>query len=93
MNRKINLALAFAAGLIGGVLSRYFAPPPVQAQDGPAKQITAQAFVLVDQKNNIVGTFRPSSPRLGQNETVVLLDSNNKEIWRAGVSVKVLAQR
>jgi hypothetical protein len=95
MNRKLNLSLALAAGLLGGVLSRYVTPLPVQAQAGPPKELRAQSFVLVDDKNNIVGTFTASTtpPKPGQNQTVVLLDRNDKEIWRAGVSVKVLAQR
>lgn len=95
MHRKFNLALALAAGLLGGALSRYIAPLPVQAQAGPPRELRAQSFVLVDDKNNVVGTFTASTtpPKPGQNQTVVLLDRNDKEIWRAGVSVKVLAQR
>jgi len=96
MNRKLNLSLALAAGLLGGVLSRYVTPLPVQAQASPpSKELRAQSFVLVDDKNDIVGTFTASTtgPKPGQNQTVVLLDRNDKEIWRAGVSVKVLAQR
>jgi hypothetical protein len=96
MHRKLNLSLALAAGLLGGVLSRYVTPLPVQAQAGPAKELRAQSFVLVDDKNNVVGTFTASPAVPGkpiQNQTVVLLDRNDKEIWRAGVSVKVLAQR
>jgi len=95
MNRKLNLSLALAAGLLGGVLSRYIAPLPVLAQAGPPKELRAQSFVLVDDKNNVVGTFTASTPgpKPVQNQTVVLLDRNDKEIWRAGVSVRVLAQR
>ena len=95
MNRKLNLSLALAAGLLGGMLSRYVTPLPVQAQAAPSKELRAQSFVLVDDKNDIVGTFTASTtgPKPGQNQTVVLLDRNDKEIWRAGVSVKVLAQR
>ena len=95
MNRKLNLSLALAAGLLGGVLSRYVTLLPVQAQAGPPKELRAQSFVLVDDKNNVVGTFTASTtpPKPGQNQTVVLLDRNDKEIWRAGVSVRVLAQK
>lgn len=96
MNRKLNLTFALAAGLVGGVVSRYIAPPPVQAQAGPAKELRAQSFVLVDAKNNVIGTFTASAtvPKpIPQNQTVILLDKNDKEIWRAGVAVKVLAER
>jgi len=96
MNRKFNLALALAAGLLGGVLSRSITLWPVLAQAGPAKELRAQSFVLVDDKDNVAGTFTASPAVPGkpiQNQTVILLDRNGKEIWRAGVSVKVLAQR
>ena len=97
MNRKVNLPLALAAGLIGGVLSRYLAPLPVLAQAGPPREIRAQSFVVVDDKNNVIGTFTASPPTVPgkpiQNQTVILMDRNDKEVWRAGVSVKVLAQR
>ncbi len=96
MNRKVNLVMALAAGLTGGALSRYVAPLPVLAQAEPPKELRAQSFVLVDAKNNVVGTFTVSAIGPGkrlQTPTVVLLDRNDKEIWRAGVSVKVLAQR
>jgi hypothetical protein len=78
------------------VLSRYIAPVPVLAQAQTPKELPAQSFVLMDQNNNIVGTFTtsPQAPKPGrQNQTVILLDRNDKEIWRAGVSVKILAQK
>jgi hypothetical protein len=96
MNRKLNLTFALAAGLVGGVVSRYIAPPPVQAQAGPPKELRAQSFVLVDAKNNVVGTFTASAtvPKpVPQNQTVILLDQSGKEVWRAGVSVRTLAER
>ena len=94
MHRKLTLPLAIAAGLVGGLLSRYLAPPPVSAQTTPLTEIRAQSFVLVDAQNNVVGTFK-AAPGTMPNPFphVVLLDRNDKEIWRAGVSVKVLAQK
>lgn len=67
MLRKLNPVLALAAGLLGGILSRYLAPPPVhaqapatQAQSTPApEEIRAQSFTLVDGSGAVVGTFRP----------------------------------
>jgi hypothetical protein len=52
MNRKPNLILALAAGLFGGLLSRYLAPIPVHAQaQAPApKEIRAQSFILVNEQ-------------------------------------------
>jgi hypothetical protein len=97
MNRNLNLPLALAAGLLGGILSRYVAPLPVLAQAGPPKEIRAQNFVVVDDKDNVIGTFTASPPTAPgkpiQNQTVILMNRDNKEIWRAGMSVRVLAQR
>jgi hypothetical protein len=62
MNRHWNLILALALGLLGGFLARYIQPAPVlaQTQTSAAKEVQAQSFVLVDEKNNVVGTFKPS---------------------------------
>ena len=90
MNRALTLSLALTVGFLGGLLSRYITPSPVLAQSGTPQEIKAQSFVLVDGKNNIVGTFKPSGDRI---PTVVLLDRNGREIWRAGVSAKVLTER
>ena len=97
MNRKLNFTLALAAGVLGGALSHFITPVPAFAQAQPAafKELRAQSFVLVDDRNNVIGTFTASTPvpKPGQNQTVILLDRNDKEIWRAGVSVRVLSQR
>jgi hypothetical protein len=93
MNRKLNLSLALAAGLLGGLLSHYITPAPVLAQTQAPKEMKSQSFVLVDEKNNIVGTFMPSEAHAGTSQAVVLLDRNGREIWRAGVSLKVLSER
>ena len=90
MNRTFFLSLALGAGLLGGVLSRYVAPVPAFAQATTQKEIKSQSFVLVDDKDNIVGTFKPSADR---RPAVVLLDRDGREIWRAGVSAKVLSER
>ena len=85
MNTKLILILSVAAGLTGGIVSRYVTPAPVQAQaQTPVpKEISAQSFVLVDEKSNIVGTFKPSASQPGQPPTIVLLDRNGHEVWRA----------
>jgi hypothetical protein len=93
MNKTV--AVALAAGLLGGMLTRYIAPPTAYAQN-PAPQtasaeIRAQSFVLVDQADHAIGTFsvvpgplgpfgRPILPR------IVLKDFNGREIWSAGGS-------
>jgi hypothetical protein len=64
MDNKLVVAIALAAGLAGGMLTRYIAPPTAfaQAPAAPAQppvtdELRARSFVLVDQSNNAVGTF------------------------------------
>jgi hypothetical protein len=59
MSSKINLALALLAGLGGGMLTRFIAPPAVAAQNQPqvAQEVRARSFVLVDAANSPLGTF------------------------------------
>jgi len=58
MNIKITIALAFAAGFVGGLASRYFEPVPAYAQVAAAPQeIRAQKFVLVDGTGVARGVF------------------------------------
>jgi hypothetical protein len=72
MNRNLTLIPAFAAGLLGGVLSRWITPTPVLAQapvfaqaqatpPGPAtpvpKDMRAQRFTLVGEDGSVLGTF------------------------------------
>jgi hypothetical protein len=90
MNRTFVLSVTLAAGLLGGMLSRYITPVPAFARALTQKEIKAQSFVLVDDKDNIVGTFKPSADKM---PTVVLMNRDGREIWRAGVSVKILSER
>jgi len=78
MNRTLNVALALAAGLLGGLLTHYIAPSAAfaQVQAPPSlvpgvpnnrpitKEIRAQSFTLVDQADHTVGTFsvEPAPP-------------------------------
>jgi hypothetical protein len=59
MNKTLTLALGLGAGLLGGMLTRYIAPPPAHAQDQAAvsKEIRAESFTLVDQFNHTAATF------------------------------------
>jgi hypothetical protein len=86
MNRGLLLSLALGAGLLGGALSRYLTPVPAFAQATAPKEIAARSFVLMDENNKTVGVFKPSDTR--PEHTVVLLDQNGKEIWRADVPTK-----
>ena len=59
MNNKLTVAIALVTGLLGGILTRYAAPPTAFAQaTAPApKEVRAQSFTLVDSANRTVGTF------------------------------------
>jgi hypothetical protein len=59
MNKALTIALGLGAGLFGGMLTRYIAPPAAHAQDpaATAKEIRAQSFTLVDQYDHMAGTF------------------------------------
>jgi hypothetical protein len=64
MNKKLNVAVALIAGLAGGMLTRYIAPPIVFAQtqnSAVTKEVRAQSFTLVDQYDNVAGTFTAES--------------------------------
>ena len=69
MNNKLSVAVALLAGLVGGMLTRYIAPPSVFAQTQNAqaqnsavtKEVRAESFTLVDQYGNVAGTFTAES--------------------------------
>jgi len=95
MTKRLNLVLALAAGLLGGLLSRYIAPPAAFAQNQSpvAKEFRAQSFMLVDPDGRTVATLAPESlwsmarqhdangVRIGR---IVLMDSVGREIWSVG---------
>ena len=92
MNRKLNLSLAFAAGLLGGMLSRYLTPMPVlaQVQASAPKEIRAQSFVVVNQSGLPLGEFSIDPDGLAN---IRLYDdkgqAGGKVIWRArGMSIQ-----
>jgi len=96
MNNKLTIAVALAAGLTGGILTRFIAPPPVFAQapattpaQTAADEVRAKNFVLVDQNNREVGVFtvEPSSDHamavgLTPGPHIVLRDARGGVIWR-----------
>jgi hypothetical protein len=99
--QKTTIAVALAAGLVGGVISRYISPAPVLAQQAQAPtqapvELRAQRFSLVNPDGLVMGTFTIDQPKdlfpgakpLGvpTPPSIRLLDSNGKEIWRAGGS-------
>jgi hypothetical protein len=82
--KQLNLTLAFAAGLAGGVLSHYVWPQPVQAQSQNPKEIRAQSFVLEDANGKILGAFSVQAPRpsgRSASGSIKLFDDRGREIW------------
>jgi hypothetical protein len=103
MNRNLNIALAFAAGLLGGVASRWLVPTPVvlaQTQAPAPKDVRAQRFTLVNEDGAILGMFgidqgleRVNGKR-GGNPVIKLFDQSGKETWSAGGSqIRTLSGR
>jgi hypothetical protein len=80
MRRKLNVILALAAGLLGGIVSRHLTPTPVfaQAQAPIPKEIKAQKFVIVNEDGKALGVFG-----FDHNGTpmVKLTDENGRTIW------------
>jgi|HubBroStandDraft_6_1064221.scaffolds.fasta_scaffold2005810_1 hypothetical protein len=90
MKRHLNVALALVAGLVGGLISRYIAPPAVMAQNATpvTNEVRAQSFVIVDAMGKTVATFAfgrtTTAGRPSAGGTVVLRDADGHEIWSAG---------
>jgi hypothetical protein len=101
MNNKLTVVVALVAGLAGGLLTPYIAPPPVFAQaltirpsiPAPAAgtpvtdELRARSFMLVDQFDHAVGSFTAEPTRGGADPSrITLRDANGKVIWIAGGS-------
>lgn len=86
--KNLNVAVALAAGLLGGMLSHYVWAPSVHADSVAPKEMRAQSFVLVDAKGNVEGTF---SAVRGPNGApmIKLVDSNGRDIWDVGGGMHV----
>ncbi len=80
MNRTMHITLALAAGLLGGLLSRYLTPPPVfaQAQTPAPREIRAQSFVLVNKQGAPLGRIGFDSNGL---PNITLVDEDGRTIW------------
>ncbi len=83
MNRKLNICLSLAAGVLGGLLSHYIALNAVHAQtlSTPPKEITAKSFILVNDQGAPAGTFGFDQ---NGNASIKLFDKAGKVIWSAG---------
>lgn len=98
MNHKLSVTLAVAAGLVGGLCTRYIAPPAAFAQNQApvTKEIRAQSFTLVDAEDRTIGTFSaepvivPPPGLKGKLDPasipmrIVLRDARGRQLWSAG---------
>jgi len=81
MNRRNwNIGLSLAAGLLGGMLSHYITAKPVlaQSQIAPTKEISAQTFILVNDKGTPFGVFGFDADG---SATIRLQDQSGRVIW------------
>ena len=83
MNRSFHLAIAAAAGLLGGIVSTSIAPVLAHAQNTPAvpKVIAAESFLLVNQKGQKLGEIAVDG--FGK-PYIRLVDPNGRVLWSAG---------
>lgn len=78
-----TLLFALAAGLLGGIISYVaFNTVSVQAQmpTVPPRSITAQSFILMNNKGKIGGTFSFDD----EGKPVIQLFQNGRPTWSAG---------
>jgi hypothetical protein len=81
MNKQ-TIAIAIAAGLLGGVASHFLAPQLVHAESQTVapKEVRAERFVLVNEKGQVLGTLCEDAGR----PALTLFDARGQEIWSAG---------
>jgi hypothetical protein len=78
--KKRNLFLAFAAGLMGGLLGQAIATKSVLAESQAPREIRAQGFVLVNESGSVLGKFTVDS---GGRPAIRLFDTKGREVWSA----------
>jgi hypothetical protein len=83
LNPRLTLTLSLAAGLLGGLFSRYVSPTTAQAQATAPIEIRAQKFTLVDQNGTVRGVFAvvEDPVRKGGYPLIQLFDIGGHEVW------------
>ena len=95
LNPKQTLTLSLAAGLLGGLLSRYVSPTTALAQAAAPTEIRAQKFTLVDQNGTVRGVFAVvDNPLLkGGNPVIQLFDIGGREVWSTSPPMERLVDK
>ena len=81
---KANWILCLAAGLVGGLVSHFALVAPVEAQvlRIAPREIRAQQFVLVDDKDQPLATFVAREVR--GDEVIQIIGNNGRILWSVG---------
>lgn len=94
LNARLTLTLSLAAGVLGGLFSRYVSPTTAQAQTAPI-EIRAQEFTLVDQNGTVRGVFAvlDDPTRKGGHPVIQLFDIGGREVWSTSPPLEKLANQ
>jgi len=81
---KANWILCLAAALLGGFVSHFAFSAPVYAQvlRIAPREVRAQEFVLVDEKDQPLATFVARQVR--GNEVIEIIGNNGRVLWSVG---------
>jgi hypothetical protein len=94
MNPRLTLTLSLAAGLLGGVFSRYVSPESVHAQTAAPQEVRAQKFTLVDQNGTVRGVFAVDNPvEKGGHSVIRLFDIGGREVWSSSPPLEKLVNQ
>lgn len=93
MSTRTTIAIALAAGFIGGIASQRIMPAPVHAQDQSqvTPEVRAHKFVLVDEAGVDRGVIGFAEFRGAPYPTIELMDTAGRtwtmrgSIWHAGL--------
>jgi hypothetical protein len=95
LNSRLTLTLSLAAGLLGGLFSRYVSPTTAQAQATAPKEIRAQKFTLVDQNGTVRGVFAivDNPVQKGGYPVIQLFDIGGREVWSTSPPLEKLVNQ
>jgi len=92
---RLTLTLSLAAGLLGGLLSRYVSPTTALAQTTAPQEIRAHKFTLVDQNGTERGVFAvvDNPSRKGGYPVIQLFDIGGRELWSTSSGLEKLVDQ
>ena len=96
LNPKLTPTLSLAAGLLGGLLSRYVSPTTALAQVAVPTEIRAQKFTLVDENGTVRGVFAvvDNPSQIGGYPVIQLFGIGGREVWSTSPPLeKLIDQR